>query len=658
MDLISTDFETHWAADYSLSKMTPLEYVMDERFEMISLAIKVNSYPTDVIFGEDNIRHALRSVKGTIAKSMVIAHNMSGFDSYVASYRLGLQPRLWGCTLAMARPIHAKTTGLSLAALVRYYADELREMGISTVKDNTALINTKGKRLVDFTPAEIEAMRAYNRDDTEQCYGLFKILKRHYKPAEMWHIDSTIRMRTEPAFELDVPLLEKTAQEEGERKHNALLDLASRLDLDTFATDDECVTNIKTELASAPRFAALLESLDVEVPMKPSPSDENKMIPALAKTDQAFVDLQEHENELVAAAARARLDVKSTLLETRIDKFLTAGSMANGTLPIPLRYCGADTTGRDSGEEYNPQNMPRIDPDRPKPSDALRMSLRAPNGKLVIVADQSGIELRINHFLWKVAESMQLYQDDPAKADLYRAFASDLFGVPFEEIVKWQRQFGKVGQLGLGFGSGPPTFQRIAKTMGGLTIPVVSTDGSMDATTTVRKWRTKYSDIVAGWKTCGAALQAIYDGKERAVDPWGLVHTCKEGFVLPSGRIIRYPDLRQIEDGTWPDGRVKTSWVYAHGRHMARITGPKADENIVQALARDSVFDCALEYFKRTGLRPALRVHDELPYVVDEGSALDLLAELQAVMRTPPKWWPELVVWSEGDAAPSYGEAK
>ena len=960
MDLISCDLETHWASDYSLSKMTPLGYVMDERFETISLAIKVNRYPTDVIFGEDNVAHALRSVRNTIGRGLMVAHNMSGFDAYVLAYRFGVAPKLWGCTLAMARPIHAKTCGLSLAALVKHYAKELEEMGISSVKDNAALINTKGKRLADFTPAEIEAMRAYNRDDTEQCFGLFHLLKRHHKASELWHIDSTIRMRTEPAFELDVPLLERTQVEERERKHTALVSLAQQLGLDELA-DDDLVATIKTELASAPRFSAILESRGVEVPMKSSPSDENKMIPALAKTDQAFLDLQEHEDAIVAAAARARLDVKSTLLETRIGKFLTAGSLAGGRLPVPLRYAGADTTGRDSGEEYNCftgdvevltptgwtrfdawqgepimqwwpdgtatfelnpatlvkphngeivdvdavlfsaamtpdhrvpvvrdgrvrdytaadlarlkclnglvaaahykggtsavtpaearllvaiaadgcvvqrkahfaiqiglrrtrkierllhlleqvdctyytretpprnthtgdhntvqftlpespykkgfgpwilelsrpaldalvdelrywdgwshaktgatefstsdleqaqwvctalhlsgkpatlrqyrtrfqmharesvytsvpstsvgvkryegavycagvessyifirrnnkiavagqcQNLPRIMEGTPRPTDALRMSLRAPKGKMVIVADQSGIELRVNHFLWKVEGSMALYQASPDEADLYREFAGDLFNLPPEAIVKWQRQFGKVGQLGLGFGSGPPTFKRIAKTMGGLDIPVVSTDGTMDATTTVQKWRTKYHNIVTGWKTCGTALQAIYDGKEREVDPWGLVHTCKEGFVLPSGRIIRYPDLRQIEDGTWPDGRVKTSWVYAHGRHMARITGPKADENIVQALARDSVFDCSLEYFKRTGLRPALRVHDELVYVVDEGPAHDLLAELQAVMRTPPKWWPELVVWSEGDAAPSYGEAK
>ena len=78
----------------------------------------------------------------------------------------------------------------------------------------------------------------------------------------------------------------------------------------------------------------------------------------------------------------------------------------------------------------------------------------------------------------------------------------------------------------------------------------------------------------------------------------------------------------------------------------------------MQALARDSVFDATLEFFKLTGLRPALRVHDELVYVVPTPQANTLLDKLQGVLRTPPTWWPELVVWSEGGIGLTYGAAK
>lgn len=658
------DFESYWDRQYSLSKMSPLEYVMGDKFQLISCSVKLNDYPTDVLFGEKEIRRAFAKIDWS--KAGMCAHNMSGFDAYIVAYYLGIRPRMWFCTAAMARPIHGKTTGVSLAKLVEFYADELVAMGIKPRKNNAILMSTQGKRLEDFTAAELKDMEVYNKDDTEQCRGLFKILSRHHRPAELWQIDAVTRMRTEPQFELDAPLLETAASIERDRKLKSLLDLAKMLRSEVempevnWSDQDAVAEVVRSELASAPKFSALLESLGVEVPMKPSPTNPDKEVPALSKTDEAFVALQEHPNDLVAAAARARLDVKSTLLETRIGKFLTAGSLAGGRLPIPIRYCGADTTGRDSGEEYNPQNQPRIDPDKPKTSDCLRKSQRAPKGKVVIVADQSGIELRVNHFLWKVPSSMALYQASPDKADLYRAFAAtNLYYTEPSLITKPQRQIGKLSQLGLGFGSGAQTFRRIAKTMGGVDMLVESDDPDvLDCVTVVKTWREAYAEIVQGWSSCARALADIRAGLENAIDPWGLTHTSAEGIVLPSGRIIRYPDLRFEAGGNWPDGRVKKQWMYAQGRHKAFLTGPKVDENIVQALARDSVFDCSVDYFKSTGLRPALRVHDELVYVVDEAPAADLLAELQRIMRTPPKWWPELVVWSEGDMAGTYGDAK
>ena len=51
----------------------------------------------------------------------VVGHNLSGFDSMILSWRMDIKPKLWGCTLAMARPIHAKDVGLSLAKLVAHY---------------------------------------------------------------------------------------------------------------------------------------------------------------------------------------------------------------------------------------------------------------------------------------------------------------------------------------------------------------------------------------------------------------------------------------------------------------------------------------------------------------------------------------------------------
>lgn len=639
---IFIDAETYWDSDHTLSKMSPTEYVMSPKTEIISMSIKVKDCPTDVFFGEKAIRKGLECLDWSTI--MAIGHNMSGFDAMILKWRFGIQPAMWGCTAAMARSRYAKTCGVSLAKLVQ-------ELGVGEKKD-AILHSTKGRYLKDFTPQEIEAMKTYNREDTEQCAALFRKLVKGFPRDELMLIHLTTQMLVNPKFVLDKSLVEAALSVERDQKHKALLELAKLLRADADApvgldwSDEDAVAEfVRSEMASAARFSKLLESCQVEVPMKPSPTNPLKTTPALAKTDDEFIKLQDHRHPIVSAAARVRLSVKSTLLETRLQAFLRAADACNGRLPVPLKYAGADTTGRWSGEQYNMQNLPRIG-SKPKTSDALRNSLKAPPGHKVVVADLSGIELRVNHFLWKVEESMELYQQD-AEADLYRAFAAARYGITPDEVTKDQRQLAKVAQLGLGFGAGAATFRKVAKLMGGLEL------SEEEAVEVVESWRATYHRIATGWRICHAELSDIRQGIETPIDPWGMCVTEHEAIRLPSGRRIHYPSLRQERDD-----KGKTEWWYGEGRHKARIYAGKIDENIVQALARDVIAGNAVSFYKQTKLEPVLMVHDELVYVVPEAEADDVLNELQAVMRTPPTWWPELITWSEGDVANTYGAAK
>ena len=638
MRICTVDLETYWSATHSLSKMSPIAYCMHPETEIISCGFKFDNEPTDVIFGEDVVKAYASNVDWSDV--LVVGHNLSGFDAMILSWRMGIKPLMWGCTLAMSRPIHAKDAGGSLAKLVAHY--KIGE------KDQSALMNTKGRHLKDFSREEIAAMSEYNEADVEQCYALFKILYKQTPKEEMRLIDMTIRMLVEPQFDCDTSLLYKTLVEDDERKKAALLAAAHTMDVhDPIATDDENIESVLKLLSSAPKFAKFLESVGVEVPTKVSPRT-GKDIPALAKTDEDFIALQEHDNPVVAAAANARLDAKSTILQTRINAFLDAAhAHPQKKVPIPLKYYGADTTGRWSGWGYNPQNLPRVNPYNPRPSDALRRSLIAPPGHKVVVADLSGIELRVNHFLWQVPSSTEMFKADPEKADLYKDFASKLYDVPLEEVTKQQRQVGKVAHLGLGFGAGYKTFQTVAKIMGGVEID------ESESQDIVNKWRDSYYEITQGWRTCHNVLPTIMRGATgAAVDPWGMVTPCPEGLRTPKG-MIRYPDLRTERND---DGRME--FVYGHGRNKARIYAGKIDENIVQHLARCVIGDNALTVQRITGLTPALMVHDELVYIVPEDDAESMLDIVQAAMRTPPDWWPELVTWSEGDIAGTYGDAK
>lgn len=637
MQVLYMDYETFWSTEHSLTNLSAIEYVVHPDTEIISLAYAFDDGPVHVIFGEDKIAAWASSVDWSSA--LVVAHNNEGFDSLISAWRFGIKPKMWGCTLAMARPIHAKVAGGSLKALAEHY-------GLSA-KGSLEATHTKGKHLKDFTPEELSSMREYNKTDVEICRSLFKVLLPFTSKEEMRLIDMTIRMLVEPKFLVDEELLARTLRKERDTQADLLHDLAVSLGWGVIAVG-EAVTPAeyaRQQLASAPKFAAFLKSRGVEPPMKKSPTNPDRQTYALAKTDEAFIALQSHEDEVIAAAARARLNVKSTLLQTRIEAFLTAASATGGRLPIPTKYYGADTTGRRSGWLYNPLNLPRVSG---RPSDCLRLSMLAPKGHKVVVADLSGIELRMNHFLWKVPSSMSLFNADPEKADLYIEFAASLFGVERGAVTRSQRQIAKIAQLGLQYGAGAATFRRVAKIMGGVDLSLEECQDIVD------KWRAAYLPITVGWRASQYAIESIALGQCADIDPWGLMHTSPEGIVTPKG-LIRYPKLRKEFNA-----EGKEEWVYGMNRSKSKIYGSKAVENEVQHLSRFVITDAALEMRKRTEFTsfPALEVYDELVYVVPDSVADDVLAELLDVLRTPPKWFPQLAVWAEGAFADDYGSVK
>jgi DNA polymerase I-like protein with 3'-5' exonuclease and polymerase domains len=637
MRFFIADFETYWSTDHSLTKMNPIAYVLHPETEIQSLAIKeLGSSETYVYFGETKIQTMCD--KTDWSDVMLIGHNMSGFDAMIFAWRFGVKPKMWGCTLGMARPFFGLTAGGSLKKVAA--ALNIGE------KLSLEATNTKGKKLKDFTVAELAAMKEYNIQDVLLCEGIFKNLVKRTPKKELLHIDAITRMLTEPVFAVDVPLLTAALETERARKHTALLELANLLGVHDELDDDQTAAEVAKTLGSAPKFVQLLETLGVDAPTKLSPTT-GKTAPALAKTDEGFIALQTHDNPLVAAAAQTRLGVKSSILETRIATFLDVANYTDGMMPVPQQYYAAHT-GRNGGggASLNLCNLPRVSGD--KPSNVLRNSLIAPRDHKVVVADLSGIELRVNMFLWKVPYAMALFTADPEHADAYKALAADVFNVPVDQVQKHQRQAAKAMALGCGYGLGNwGKFQTAAKSLAGLDVE------EADAVRYIAEYRAKHPEVVAGWNISQNALTAIARGTDLTIDPWGFMHTDSEGIVLPSGRKIRYPGLHQERNE-----KGRNDWVFGEGRNRKFIHGAKSVENQVQALSRDIFKDNLLEIKKLTGWFPAHEVYDELVYVVPESEAEDMLSAVLSIMRTPPKWWPELAVWAEGDIADSYGAAK
>ena len=103
------------------------------------------------------------------------------------------------------------------------------------------------------------------------------------------------------------------------------------------------------------KFASLLEGLGVKPPTKISPTTGKETF-AFAKTDEDFKALSDHEDPQVQSFVSARLGNKSTLEETRTQRFIDISK--RGLLPVPVKYYAAHTGRWRGDDKINLQNLP------------------------------------------------------------------------------------------------------------------------------------------------------------------------------------------------------------------------------------------------------------------------------------------------------------
>ena len=117
MNLITLDFETYYAQDYSLTKLTTEEYIRDKRFEVIGVGVKVGEGKTEWFSGSHiDIQKYLSTLPWN--DSALLCHNTL-FDGAILAWRFGVKPSLYLDTLCMGRAVHGVEVGGSLAVNVK-----------------------------------------------------------------------------------------------------------------------------------------------------------------------------------------------------------------------------------------------------------------------------------------------------------------------------------------------------------------------------------------------------------------------------------------------------------------------------------------------------------------------------------------------------------
>lgn len=609
MKIFCIDFETYYSQTYSLSKMTTEEYIRGSEFETIGFAIQCHSRQEDG--GEPHwysgtkaqLKKALD--KYELDKNLVIAHN-AVFDMAILSFIFDIRPKAIVDTLSMARAIHGTEVGGSLKALAEYYA-----LGVK----GTEVLNALGKRRIDFNAEDLAKYGEYCKNDVVLTMDLFKHLSADFPPTELRLIDLTVRMFTEPSLELDANVL---------LAHIADVKKKKEVFLQQFARED---------LMSNDMFSELLIERGVEPPTKISPAT-GKQTWAFAKTDEGFKALLEHESEAVQLLAAARLGVKSTLEETRTERFI--GILDRGLLPIPLRYYAAHTGRWGGDDKVNLQNLPR--------QSRLKHAIRAPSGYKIIDSDSSQIEARTLAWL---AEQNDLVDAFERGEDVYKIMASSIYVKAQEEISKDERFVGKTTILGCGYGMGSAKFQAQLKTFN-----VEIEDG--EANRIIKVYRETYDWIPQLWRKAGLALDAIINNQTMSLGRVGVLTVeGTKGIRLPNGLYMKYPNLRKIRNE-----QGKDEYVYDTKKGKAvipnRIYGGKVIENVCQALARIIIGEQMLQVAKK--YKVVMTVHDAIACVVPEAEAKTAQEYVEMCMKMRPKWALELPLSCESGVGNSYGE--
>ncbi len=603
--MITLDFETYYDKDYSLTKLTTEEYVRDTRFEVIGVAVKVNDEETQWFSGD--FKQTLMWLhQFDWENQFALAHNAM-FDAAILTWHFGIRPKAWLDTLSMARATLGVTTSMSLAVLSNHFG-----LGQKGGEVNDA----KGIHRDDFSPEQLAQYGAYCCNDVELTYRLYKELNANFPVKEKKIIDLTIRMFSDPVLELDVPRLETHLQEVRDRKQQLFTEANITPDV----------------LNSNKKFAALLESFGVTPPMKIS-STTGQPTYAFAKSDEDFLALQEHDDERVQALVAARLGARSTLEETRTERFIgIAGRTPTHVLPIPLKYYAAHTGRWGGSDSVNLQNLPS----RGTQGNKLKRCIVAPKGHVIIDCDSAQIEARV--LAWLAGEDMLLYKF-ANREDVYKFMASLIYGKQESDITPEERFIGKTTVLGAGYGMGAVKFQRQLQMMGKL----VDLDTCKYI---IKQYRNNNRMISMWWNNLNTLLQYMLANKpiERITNPGVLELSPFTGVRLPNGLYISYPDLRKETDGF--------SYMTRYGR--SRIYGGKVAENLCQAVARCIIAEQMLEIAKE--LRVVLTVHDAIACVVPEAVAEDARAYIESCMSKAPDWAVGLPLSCESGMATTYGD--
>lgn len=557
---------------------------------------------------------------------------------------------MWACSAALAC-YHALPRAL----------DQLgAALNLAHQKDNF------GKRIMmklsrPKTPVKGDEICDKWCDNNEDFKALYQYCKADVEAERAVHK----RLRALPASEAAIWALDQKINERGIRVDMPAVRAAIRL-LEAQETRQKAEFKALTGIESPTMVAALKAWLKTK----------GVTVDGLTKND-VIMALEQTQNS--DPAIRRALELRQALSRTSTAKYQAIADSVCGDdrLRGLLMYHGA-STGRWTGQLVQPQNLAKntfkgdldgffdfmksadsemfemVYPVADTLSKTIRGVFIPAEGHVFVGGDYNAIEARVLFWLASETNGLQMFREN---ADIYKDLAATIYNKPAANVTPAERDLGKRGILGCGYGMGAVKFKQTC-------MDFARVDISEElAERVISTYRSKYRTVAVLWQLQEvAAKQAIET--QKPVRCGKVLWAVHDGFLfcrLPSGRNLAYydPKVEPVET-SWGEMKASVTFMGLNSvtKQWERTStyGGKIVENLCQAVARD-VMAHAMLNCEAAGFKVVLTVHDELLTEADirdrhivqygESRESELKKRFEKIMTNLPAWAVGLPVRAE-----------
>lgn len=451
------------------------------------------------------------------------------------------------------------------AVTTRHGMDDVARVYLSHLTTTFEQVAGKGAKQKTFNQIEIETAGHYAAEDAHVTYRLYEVLERKLK-----EIPELINILHH--IEMPVASVLATMEENGIELDLSFLDQLSVDFANTIQNLENQIIEIAGESFNVGSPKQVGEVLFEKLGLKGG----KKTATGQYSTSEAVLEKIDHPITELIIEYRGLTKLRSTYTEALVKQ-------ANAeTHRVHTSYHQALTaTGRLSSTDPNLQNIPI----REEIGRQIRKAFIAPQGRVLLAADYSQIELRLMAHFSQDDALVDAFQNGQ---DVHRRTASEVLGVALENVTSDQRRQAKAVNFGLLYG--------------------MSEFGLIRQLGFTREESQNYI------KQYFHRYPGIYEYMQRTRQV-----ALEQGFVETiTGRRLYTPDI---------DAR---NMMVRKGAERAAINAP------LQGSAAEIIKMAMIEVNKilpQDQAKLLLQVHDELVFEVDEAIADQLAAQIKDVMQ-------------------------